>query len=435
MNTNITTPMAAGSARARARGAGGIPSLSAAFRLLLIGPLIIVLAALSLRDGVLGAAREADPPRAAALDPQDPLMLAIMADAALPKITRPGVARLILSEARAAIAREPLRLDALRDIGLVQDLGGDHVAAHRAIALVGQLTPLDAVAHVWLAEDGLEAGHTASGLVHLDAALRISPQILPALAPLVIDLARTSPDAFAARLAQNPPWRTDALQLLAARSPNSAIDFAVLSGLARTSSPPTEPELSPFFDRRLAEDHADQQAYLDWLQLLPPQGLAHATSLYDGDFTGLPGPPPFNWRLGAGAGGDALRGVAPDGHSALDVTYDGFANPFLAEQLLTLGPGVWRLSGSVQTRDASDPALRWRVVCAEGKAGLLGEAAMPASQGAWSPFQLSFTVPAEGCGAQWLRLTPTPGDHERSIEAWFRALEVRSGPSAVDPAR
>ena len=394
----------------------------------LVTPLLLIglfLAVLIVRDGRANWAVENRPGKAIDWAPDDSRALAGAADAALAALKTPAETAGVDRLARAALIRGPTQMDALSDLGLAAAVRGDVARAQAILNLVAARDPLEPASHFWLMKYALLNGDAPGLYRNADALLRVDPSRLSLLAPYLIAAAGPGAKALTARLATNPPWRAAFLTLLAQKSPDPAVAFTILSGLAATKAPPTAEEAQAYFNRRLA-DRAYQTAYLDWLQLLPPAALARATAVYDGDFVGLPGTRPFNWTFGSGVGGEAQIGPAPDGApgGALDVHYDGYATPDLADQLLVLAPGAYRLTGLTHTTGAAAGALAWTIGCAEGPSLTPTPTPTPVASEGWRAFSLNFTVPDSGCQGQWLRLTPLPGDHQKTLEVWYRNLAI-----------
>ena len=114
---------------------------------------------------------------------------------------------------------------------------------------------------------------------------------------------------------------------------------------------------------------------------------------------GQPGMAPFNWYFPA-----TTSGVAERSPTGLQVEFYGRDTAELAGQLLTLAPGRYRLSVIAEgAADGEGSKLSWTLECLQSKARL-GELVL--TKVSYSPRRLGgeFTVPAQGCPAQWLRL-------------------------------
>jgi hypothetical protein len=389
-----------------------------------LGLAAILLAALIAYDGVVGQTLESRPGAINSLAAGDARVLAAAADDAL-TAAKPGSDLQKPSDlASRALAGDATQVTALRDLGLIAARRGEANRAFILMSLAGRRSPLDGVTHLWLMTYRLVSGDYGAALRDADVLLRHAPGITPTLTPLLIAYAAPARAALEARLAANPPWGPDVLIAIAAQSPDPGVVQAILTDLQATPAKPTPAEWTAYFARRV-KDGAYELAYLDWVRTLPPPALAQAKAIYDGDFAGLPGVPPFNWRLGGGLGGQAEREPA-DAVSAraLHVSFDGYGSPELAEQLLVLAPGSYRFAGQARaTSDASD-ALAWELSCAGDSGVVLARAPAPGAAGDWRAFAAVLQVPQTGCAAQWLRLTPSPTDHARHLEVWYRGLAV-----------
>jgi hypothetical protein len=127
--------------------------------------------------------------------------------------------------------------------------------------------------------------------------------------------------------------------------------------------------------------------------------------LFNGDFAQAPSGIGFDWRLPPTPG--VIVTFEPDQGQgrALHARFLGrrVAGAFLEHRLL-LAPGHYRLRHRLRT-DAlrSDNGLGWQVAC-EGQAGALAQGGpFPGTRG-WHAVEVTFTVPAQDCAGQWLRL-------------------------------
>jgi hypothetical protein len=142
------------------------------------------------------------------------------------------------------------------------------------------------------------------------------------------------------------------------------------------------------------------RAYRLWREFgkIPDSGAGKG--LYDPGFRGLPGSAPFNWSLTAGAEGVAERASG----GTLQASYYGRTDLVLAEQLLMLQPGRYRLQFDAEgDAKGEDSKLAWTLTCLGSNAQLVQ---VPLAGVTFTPRTLgaSFSVPASGCRAQWLRL-------------------------------
>lgn len=165
---------------------------------------------------------------------------------------------------------------------------------------------------------------------------------------------------------------------------------------------------------KLVEQGQYAKAHSVWRSIAGVTGSAGG--IFNPGFVRTSDPPPFNWAF-ANSGGVA----DPSEGGRLEVIYFGRGDAVLAEQLLLLAPGPYRLSMDVSEGPGEGGEIAWTLTCVprsepffrlpvERKGALAG----------------SFAVPA-GCAAQWLRLTGLPGDFPRSQEFTIGKLSLVRG--------
>lgn len=140
--------------------------------------------------------------------------------------------------------------------------------------------------------------------------------------------------------------------------------------------------------------------------------------IFDPEFSGRPGTPPFGWNLNAG---DAGTSRLHDGW--LEVYYYGRLQRAFASQLLRLPPGRYRMTSNVETAESRlAEGLAWQVSCNEGGEPLSRvrlESYATADTGVGG-----FTVPAAGCAAQYLQLVSTPGIRQQRQWASIESVKI-----------
>jgi len=163
-------------------------------------------------------------------------------------------------------------------------------------------------------------------------------------------------------------------------------------------------ELRPYLSK-LIEVGRLEQAYLTWLQHLPPDRLSQLTHLYNGRFQYELSNLPFDWSMQPvrGAAVDLARGAQD---TVLRVGFSGTRVPFRhVSHRLVLPPGDYRFTGSVKAdRLQNERGLRWRIFCIENPEASLGETDLVAGNVPWRNFQVDFSVPTSACRAQNLIL-------------------------------
>jgi hypothetical protein len=193
----------------------------------------------------------------------------------------------------------------------------------------------------------------------------------------------------------------------------------LFAALDARRSPPSDSQRGVILTRIAADGrYADARAV--WARSV---GAAGSAVPYDGNFRKLSGPAPFNWRIAQPGSGVATMQTRPGVGSVLSAAYPSSETPTIAEQLLTLAPGAYRLTGRWRVEQpAAGAAMSWSLTCAEGAA--LGAwrhgTDTPID---WTRFDLAFVVPAD-CRGQWLRLSGRAGDGFGEVAVAFTGLSV-----------
>jgi hypothetical protein len=328
------------------------------------------------------------------------------------------------SDAAAALAADPLDVRAVRTLALAAEQEGDTARADTLMRQADARSRRDILTELWLFQADALYHDFAGAARHADAAMRFewraNSVVFPALTAMLVNPASAMP--IAGRLAEKPDWRRWFLPYAANHTDNPGDAVRLFEALAATSGPPTDAEGGAIVER--VASTGDFAAARDvWRRLLPAGARAPTGGLYNGDFTSLPGAPPFNWLFPADNGAAAEEGPATDGQPALYVRSPADGQRLLAVELLTLPPGAWRLTGRVRVEPGeAGPVFAWRVGCLNG--GDLAEARLAVDPPGWRAFATDFSVPA-GCVAQRLQLFGLPHAGFEPAEAYWRGLSVQ----------
>lgn len=327
---------------------------------------------------------------------------------------------------RDALARSPFDVRALRVVGLSEARAGRDASADDILTLAGNWSLRDDPSHAWLVEHRLKQGDYASAFAHADTLVRRRDDIRPRVFELfttaaTVDTQRALPE-IAVLLSARPPWRQAYLESLYAnpRGLQVAVNLAVLLQAGR--APLTNDELRQLYFQLLDKGQVDAVRVVR-ARLNRPAATALVTN---GDFGDTSAPEPFQWRLATDAG--VIAEIVPDdvrpADPALRIDYDGYSASRIAEQLMFLRPGRYRLSAESRAEEG-DPAARLAltVTCAPGDLQILSTpAAAPGAQ-VWTPFSATFTI-TSGCPAQWLRLETRAGDKREQTAAWLDKVAI-----------
>lgn len=362
--------------------------------------------------------------------PDHPEALFQQAEAQL-KRHDPGAAA---ASARALLQVTPMDGRGYRLLAQVAAGAGRTDQARRLYRIAARRAPRDLPARAWLAQDALERGDPADALVQIDAVLTLSPgaggTVFPVLAKLTADPAFA--EALAERLRRGPAWRAGMLATLHQAKPEDrAAADQVLDALRHQGS--FTPEETAAWIEALLREGRWGQAHARWAAPMVAGGTP-LPLLFNGNFAHPPSGTGFDWRLPAMPGVIVTFEPEQGEGRALQARFLGrrVAGAFLEHRLL-LAPGLYRFRYRLRT-DAlrSDNGLGWRVAC-EGQAGPLVQGAPIAGTRGWHVVELAFTVPAQGCPGQWLRLGNAGATSAGQLvngELWLAAAVVEGRPPA-----
>lgn len=341
----------------------------------------------------------------------------------------------IKAYAKRALAADPFNARAIRILGQAAILNGDKVEASRLMTAALQRDVHEYRAAAWLLQDSYERSDKPGMAKYAQTLLMTNsitrPYVVQVLAKLAEDPAGRK--ELVGLLADDPRWRGMVLGMLPARTPDARSVFLVLQDLKDTPNPPTSQDVSTYLTFLMTNKLYDF-AYYVWLQFLPPEQLESLGLLNNGTFeTPLAGGP-FDWTLAQGSGSTVKieNTQNPDGH-ALYVEFGlGRVNFGGVKQTLMLGPGAYKLSGAYKGEMRAVRGLEWRIACLAKPAAVLSATEMftRAAPG-WTPFELTFTVPAEGCVGQSLSLVLNARlQSERILSGslWFDDLAIAAVP-------
>lgn len=362
-----------------------------------------------------------NPPAAARLAPDHP---SVKIGMAMYEFARNNGAVSPASQAEALgaladypIAEEPFLLAAVSALA-----AGESARGEKLLLEARSRNPRSRMTRLLLLDRYLRNGRIEEASGEIAGLTTLVPEtarvLVPELARMAMD-PRTAP-AMRAVLRREPALLGGVLARLAATkaSPEAIMDLAGPMAAQRSADPDAWQSV---LVRRLIEEGDLPRAYALWRTFTGVGGEGTAKGLYDADFSGLPGSAPFNWRLTANGDGAAERQ-----NGALQVAYYGRTPMMLAEQLLLLAPGRYRLSFEAEG-DASGEGSRlvWSLACVGSQGSLLE---LPLSNVGPSPssFAAEATVPA-GCRGQWLRLRGLAAEFPTEQSATIRKVRVSGG--------
>ena len=324
----------------------------------------------------------------------------------------------------------PFNARALRVRGLAEARAGHIDSADQMLTLAGNWSLRDDPAHAWLVEHRLRVGNYTSSFAHADTLARRRSDLHPQLFDLFTTAAIADPAALKAllgTLASDSPWRLPYIDYLNARTDADALTLALGTALNRSARPLTDYESGQIYRAWVAEGRFDAIRALAASRTGRPLPL-----IANGDFSEALTPEtlPLGWNLRAGPG--VMTQIVPGdeaGRQALMAHYSGYARASLAEQLLLLAPGRYRLfTDHLVDTAVEDTHLVWKLRCAATGKELVE---LPLPGGAAderSTARAAFVAP-EGCNAQWLSLETTARDRRRATGVTIFRVSISREPS------
>jgi hypothetical protein len=226
----------------------------------------------------------------------------------------------------------------------------------------------------------------------------------------------TARTALVARLRKGPSWRSAFLSGQGQPQGSEAIAAWLLPNLAASPSPPTDLEVGAVAQRLAAVGKWSQVR-----ELWDLFGQGGSAKLYDGDFEHPPRQPPFGWKFEDRDGALGSIERQDGGGHVLFAQFLVGHNTDLAEMLLVLPPGHYRLSGRARVDENPGGVFRLSLTCVNSQQPVVthDESAI----GGWRSFQAEFDLP-QGCEAQHLRLAGLGGEGYNPARAAFDDLKL-----------
>ena len=321
----------------------------------------------------------------------------------------------------APLTEEPFYLAAVDALA-----NGREAEGERLLLEARRRDPRSRATRLILLDRYLRTGRVPEAGIEIAALNRLMPRAADVLIPELARMVREprTGTALIKVLAHEPGLQQAVLARLATAGADPDIILSIAGSSRATSGTPEGLPWQRALLAKLVEQGDLARAHGLWRSFagLPAGGTGGGKGLYDGDFRGAPGAPPFNWELGSGGAGVAERIDNP----ALQVDYYGRENILLANQLLMLRPGRYRLQFRAEG-DASGEGsqLVWTVTCTGSQAPLLS---LPLREVTYTPRALSgvFTVPA-GCAGQWLKLSGVAGEFPKGQNATISQVQIVPG--------
>jgi len=333
-----------------------------------------------------------------------------MTDIARASRARHPVPSSVFERIAEAAAKDPLAPEPFLVRGVQASLAGDTATAQRAFEAAQWRDPRSLPAAYFLADRYFRSGDVRRGLHEIAALARLSPDGGAAAVPYVTQYAANPANWPALRdlFASNPQFAHPVLVALASNI--GTVRAALALSNPREAG---NPQWLITMVGTLISAGDYPQARAAWSRLA---GRADRPGelLHDSDFRDTVSPPPFNWQLTSSTVGLAERQRG----GRLHILFYGDEDGTLANQLLLLPPGSYRLSMRLAGDPARAHALTWSLWCDKAPQPLASVTLDVAAAGGWQ-----FAVPA-GCTAQWLKLSGVSADMQQQVDVSISGLSM-----------
>jgi tetratricopeptide (TPR) repeat protein len=331
----------------------------------------------------------------------------------------------VVALARQAAAAEPLAFEPYYVLARAAEQAGRLPEAIRLMEEARLRRRNFAPTRLQLAAYYVHAGRLPEVLHELEVVLGLRPETIePVMAELTKLLATgDGRTVLADALSRDPAWREQFFAVARARSVTPAQALALMEAM-RARRPNADLRLErQLYITSLIGTGQLRQARRMWLDMLPEAERPRHRLMSNPAFRGRPVGAPFGWDLRALDVGRAELRDAGTPRPWLEVDYFGGSNAVLAEQLLALPAGSYRLryelGGEAGTGSSN---LYWSLSCHSGSPEL-ARMEMNRPSARMQPHEKRFTVPA-GCDGQRLRLQAEAGDVPATLVLRIAGLEI-----------
>jgi tetratricopeptide (TPR) repeat protein len=336
-----------------------------------------------------------------------------------------------LARLQAAIDGNPGEGRAYAALGLLLENKGELARAQAAMETASRLAPQRSDVQMEVAAFWMRRGDFARALAHFDTVLRHNPaqraRVFPGLVELAADPARQA--AFMTLLAKPVEW-WPAFFIHAASKAPSVDTGRVLFNLQKGGPNAATPEMLRAWLARLQKEGLWLEAWFVWLDSLPKEQAARVGYLFNGSFETPLSNLGFDWinPKHPGVMLDTAGTYESSGDRALRVSFRGLRVQFQhLYQYLMLPPGDFHLQGRVRPDNLEAPqGMQWALYCV-GRNEPIAVTDRFRGSTPWTRFRTPFSVPAEGCPVQMLRLELAGTvrlDFEANGTIWFDELRI-----------
>ncbi len=345
--------------------------------------------------------------------------------------------RALRENAQTALIAAPLSARAYRVLGQIAEIEGSAPKAERFMYAAVRRSLNERIAVDWMMRQSADRRNHHATAYYADVLLRSTPGVTAHVTPLLAHMAEdpAGKQEIQKLLATNPNWRRDFFSQLGASLTDARTPLDLLLSLKDSSAPPTTDELNSY-QSFLFKHKLYDLAYNVWLQFLPPNELASAGYLFNGDFEKKPSGSPFDWRTLPGA--NVIVDFTSRPQNAVNHALVVDLGPGRVEfrgvsQTILLPPGDYVFKGTFMGEIHGPRGVQWNVRCMDGKATIGQSKMILGSFPDWRAFEFPVIVPENGCSAQVIELKLTarsPSEKLAFGAIWFDDFSISPTESA-----
>ena len=333
--------------------------------------------------------------------------------------------------AQTALISAPLSARAYRVLGQIAEIEGSVPRAERFMYAAVRRSLNERTAVDWMMRQSADRKIHQATAYYADVLLRSTPGVTAYVTPLLAQMAEDSAgkSEIEKLLATNPNWRRAFFSHLGASVTDARTPLDLFLSLKDSSAPPTTDELNSY-QSFLFQHKFYELAYNVWLQFLPPNELASAGFLFNGDFEKKPSGSPFDWRTLPGANvivDFALRPQNASNHALVVDLGPGRVEFRGVTQTIMLPPGDYVFKGSFMGEIHGPRGVQWSARCMDGRATLGQSKMILGSFPDWRTFEFPLIVPENGCSAQIIELklaARSPSEKLAFGAIWFDDFSI-----------
>jgi hypothetical protein len=317
---------------------------------------------------------------------------------------------------------------AARLLGLSKAANGHDDQAKRLLAYAEAMSRRDFPTQLWLIENNVSRGDVVGSLIHYDFALRTYPEAYPLMLPVMAEAANNAAvwRPLLPLLIVRPVWWRAFLQQYIPQATSPAALYSMASRMGLAAGETADADMLGSIEQRLVTLGA-YRAAADLYNRAHPD--AHDALVRNGSFEQPGGSDPFDWRLTDDPDLSAERQPNPrqgDG-TALFISATNGRGGDVAEQLLELKPGTYRLQATVGEVTGDKLAFPQLIVRCAGSGRDLFHRPFPVAPGQGLSWRVTIVVPAN-CAAQQLILHASSSFDPQKTTPWIDAITLAKEP-------